>query len=127
MRIAVAAHGVLDMTSGRSASQVQQGNVEVIWGRIVAVANDVEDAVVDLDQFQNLLNDAFSAGVFDVWPFKGSNAACSNVTTAKYYLPDQIYAADSIQKLNAVFPYLDLLFSCASASCCQPKGMPMHT
>lgn len=93
--------------------------VKVIWGRVVAVANYVEEGVVDLREFHDLLHGAADAGAFDVWPFRGGN-----IISAMYYIPDIIYAASVVQKFDAVFHYLKLLFNRAGASCLQPNKYP---
>ena len=99
--------------------------MKAVWSRMVAVVHDVEEAVVDLTEFQNLLKHAANAAVFDVWPFQGSTSAYCNIATVKFNLPDLVYAASHMQKLHAVFPYLELLFSSASASQLQPNECPV--
>ena len=77
--------------------------------------------MVDLADFQRLVSDAADAGLFGVWPFRGSNSSTANLVTAMYYLPDMIHACYHVQRFNGVFPYLDQLFSNASASLLQPN------
>lgn len=95
-----------------------------MFGRMLAVAHEVEEAVVAIEDFQRLVEGAAAADVFAVWPFRGSSAACTNMVTAEFYLPDIIHHASQLQQFDQLFPYLELLFSTVSASTLQPNSSP---
>ena len=95
-----------------------------MFGRMLAVAHELEETVVAIEDFQQLVQSAASADVFAVWPFRGSSAACTNMVTAKFYLPDIIYSASQMQRFNQLFPCMELLFSTVSARTLQPNSSP---
>lgn len=72
--------------------------------------------MVSINDFQTLVSDAASAGLFSVWPFRGSNASCSNLVSTLYCLPDIIHTASLVQRLDAIFPYMEVILSTDSAS-----------
>ena len=96
--------------------------MKIICARLLAIAHGIEEATVDLADFQRLVSDAADAGLFGVWPFRASNISAANLVTAMYHLPDIIYACYHVQRFNEVFPYLYQLFSNASASSLQPNN-----
>ena len=82
-----------------------------MFGRMLAVAHNMEELVVDIVDFQSLIEDAANAGILSLWPFRGSNAASSNLVTITYSLPDIVYTASLLQRLDSIFPYLELILS----------------
>ena len=84
----------------------------------------MEEAMVDGPSFQLLVEGAADAGLFGVWPFRGSSVSSSNVTTANFYLPDIIHACSHMQRLNEIFPYLSQLFVTPSARTLHPNNSP---
>ena len=95
-----------------------------MFGRMLAVAHEVEEAVVAVEDFQRLVEGAAAADVFAVWPFRGSNAGGTNMVTAEFYFPDIIHSASLLQRFDVVFPYMELLFGTVSASTLQPNSSP---
>ena len=91
---------------------------------MVAVVHSVEEAMVDMVDFQCLVRGAADAGTFGIWPFRGSNAAHCNLVTTMYYLPDIMHAASLMQRFEALFPYLESLISTSSASTLHPNKSP---
>lgn len=75
-----------------------------------------------VEDFQQLVEGAAAADVFSVWPFRGSSAACTNMLTAEFYLPDMIHSASQLQRFDQLFPYMEPLFS--TASTLQPNSSP---
>ena len=83
---------------------------------MLAVVHNVQEVMVDITGFQALVRDAENAGIFSVWPFRGSNASCSNLVSTQYCLPDIIHTASLVQRLDAIFPYMEIILSTDSAS-----------
>ena len=107
-----------------AASQAQQDQVKIIFGRMLAVAHEVQEAVVAIEDFQQVVESAAAADVFAVWPFRGSSVAHTNMVTAKFYLPDIIHSASQMQRFDQLFPFMELLFSTVSARTLQPNCSP---
>lgn len=107
-----------------AASQAQQDHIKMVFGRLLAVGHDLQEAVVPVGDFQRLVEDAAAADMFAVWPFRGSSGAGTNRVTAEFYLPDVIHSASLMQRFDHVFPYMELLFSNFSASSLQPNSAP---
>ena len=91
---------------------------------MLGVVHNVEETIVNIAEFQRLLQDAATADLFAVWPFRGSNTVSTNMVTAMFYLPDIIHASSVVQRFDTLFPYLNLLFSTASAAVLQPNRSP---
>lgn len=68
-----------------------------------------------ISEFELQVQEAANAGLFRVWPFRASSAS------AHWYLPDLIHFASKMQRLDAIFPYLEVLFSIGSAATLQPN------
>ena len=103
---------------------MEQDYAKVIFARLLAVVHDIEEAKVDVSSFQDYLSHAEDAGVYAVWPIRGSNVSASNTITAMHYLPDLIHQASRLQQFDKVFPYLEGLLSAFSARILQPTLSP---
>ena len=98
-----------------------------MFGRMLAVVHNMEEPIVDMPEFETLVRDAASAGIFSLWPFRGSRATCNNLVTTMYHFPDIVHTASLMQRLDDVFPYLDLILSTDSASNVSPNNSaPLH-
>lgn len=86
-----------------------------MFGRLLAVIHSIDEAMVGIQEFKLLVQHAAITGLFRVWPFRATTAA------AKWYLPDLIHLASQMQRLDALFPYLELIFSKGSAASLQPN------
>lgn len=86
-----------------------------MFGRLLAVIHDIEEAMVGIQDFELLVQQAAVAGLFMVWPFRANTAA------AKWYLPDLIHLASQMQRLEALFPYLEIIFTKGSTATMQPN------
>lgn len=98
--------------------------MKVLYGRMLAVVHNVQEVMVDISTFQALVNDAANAGIFSVWPFTGSTASCSSLVSIMYYLPDIIHTASMVQRLDAIFPYMEIILSTDSASSMSCNHVP---
>ena len=91
---------------------------------MLAMLHNMEELMVDMKDFQLLVRDAANAGIFSLWPFRGSNAACSNIVTMMFYFPDIVHTASLMQRLDDIFPYLELILSTDTASNVSPNNSP---
>lgn len=107
--------------------QAQQDQVKIIFGRMLAAVHNTEELMVDMMDFQSLVRHAANAGLFSLWPFRGSNAAGSNLVTTIYNFPDIVHTASLMQRFDAIFPYLELILSTDTASNMSPNSSaPLH-
>ena len=98
-----------------------------MFGRMLAVVHNMEELMVDMADFQTLVKDAASAGILSLWPFRGSRATCSNLVTTMYHFPDIVHTASLMQRLDDIFPYLELILSTDTASNVSPNNSaPLH-
>ena len=95
-----------------------------MFGRLLAVGHDLQEAVVPVGDFKRLVEDAAAADMFAVWPFRGSSGAGTNMVTAEFYLPDMIHSASLMQRFDHIYPYMELLSSNFSASSLKPNSSP---
>lgn len=81
-----------------------------MYGRLLSIMHN-QDSQGDLVSFDAALQDAASADLLSVWPFRGSLDITTNLVSCKYNIGDLIHAASATQRLWHMLPYLEALLA----------------
>lgn len=86
--------------------------VQGLYGRLLSIMHN-QGEQGDVEGFDAALQDAASADLLSVWPFRGSLDLTTNLISCQYNIGDLVHAASATQRLWHMLPYLEALLATA--------------